>query len=75
MQTGNDLSFDFFRDICPKLLADTDNVLGSPGHLTDDFCKFRTVNLADGALLRRRISLVNIAAYRANPFFHNDISF
>ena len=72
-QTADDLLLNLGGNICAKLLADTNNVLGSPGLVIGLERELAAGNLALGAELGGRIAFVNIAAYGANPFLHNNI--
>ena len=72
LQTGNDLSLDFFGNVGAKLLAYTDNMLSSPGHAFLHLGESGAGNLALGAELGGILSLINVTAYRTYPFLHSN---
>ena len=70
-ESADDLLSYFFGNVCAELLADADNVLCCPALLSLHLGELAAGDLALGAEFGRSISLVNITAYGANPFFHN----
>ena len=70
LQGGDDLCLDFLGHVSAKLLAYTDNMLGSPDHVSLLLGELGAGDLALGAELGGSISLMNVTAYGANPFLH-----
>ncbi len=69
-QALDDLLLDLGGDIRAELLADADDVLGSPAHLSLLFFELAAGDLADGAELGGIVALMDVTAYGANPFCH-----
>ena len=72
-QTADDLLLNLGGDICAELLADTYNMLGCPSLVVSLQRELAAGNLALGAELGGSVAFVNIAAYGAYPFLHNNI--
>ena len=69
-QAVDDLLAHLFGHIRAELLADADDMLRRPAHIFLLLNKLRAGNVALGAKLGGILSLVNVTANRANPFFH-----
>ena len=72
-QTADNLLLNLGGDICAELLADAYNMLGCPGLFVSLEHELAAGNLALGAELGGSITFMNIAAYGAYPFLHNNI--
>ena len=71
-QALDDLLLDLGGDIRAELLADADDVLGGPAHLSLLFFELAAGDLADRAELGGIVSLVDVTAYGAYPFCHKN---
>ena len=72
-QTGDDFLADLGGNILAKDFAHAYHVLGSPGLLLGLQGELLTGDIADGALLGGSVSFVNVTAYGAYPFCHNNL--
>ena len=73
-QAVDDLCLHILGDVSSEDLADTDNVLGSPGHFFLLLGESGPGHLALGAEFRGSIPLMYVTTYRANPLFHSETS-